>query len=129
MRAGDTFIRRGKHVDTDPHLWIVISDPEKDRSHLVCVNITSQRIDKDQSCVILPDEHPFVTQESVIQYRGARVVPESGIRSAVEARVLKYHSPVTAALLERIRNGAITPHLPLGARRLLQLQGVIPTDD
>jgi hypothetical protein len=27
MRAGDTFIRSGKHVAADPHLWVVISDP------------------------------------------------------------------------------------------------------
>jgi hypothetical protein len=42
MRAGDTFIRAGRHVNTDPHLWVVISDPSAD-SRLVCVNVTSQR--------------------------------------------------------------------------------------
>jgi hypothetical protein len=128
MRAGDTFIRAGKHVKSDPHLWVVISDPSAS-SNLVAVSFTSQRIDKDQSCVILPGEHPFVTHESVILYAGARVVPESAIFAAVHAGVLKFHSRVSQRLLAKIRKGAaVTSHLLLQAKRILQAQAIIPLD-
>ena len=71
MIAGDTFLRAGRHVKTDPHLWIVISDPAKDRAYLVAANVTSQRIDKDQSCV----EHDFISRESVVLYSAQESSP------------------------------------------------------
>jgi len=127
MRAGDTYIRAGKHVRTDPHLWVVISDPSGS-TNLVSVNFTSQRTDKDQSCVISPGEHPFVTKESVILYSGARVTPESAILAAVHAGAMVLHSRASAKLLAKIRKGASTPKLPLQAKRILQAQGIIPLD-
>src|SRR5688572_30204595 len=127
MRAGDTYIRAGRHVAADPHLWVIISDPAKDKSQLVTVNVTSQRIDKDQSCVVQAGEHPVVVKESVVFYAGARVVPESAILAGVSAKLLKLKSAVTAALLKRIRQGAaLSDKLPLAAKRLLQAQGIIP---
>jgi hypothetical protein len=129
MNAGDTYIRAGKHVNTDPHLWIVISDPAKDKSRLVAVNVTSQRIDKDQSCVIYAGEHEFITRESVVLFSGARIVPESAILGAVSAALLKFQKRVSAGLLSRIRLAAgKTIHLPLAAKRILQSQDIIPQD-
>ena len=123
---GDTFIRAGRHVATDPHLWVIISDPAKDKARLAVVNFTSQRIDKDQSCQINPGEHPFVTRNTVICYDGARIVSESTILAAVSSGTLRLHSAVNGSLLDRIRSGAATtPHLPLGVKRLLQAQQII----
>ena len=129
MRAGDTYIRAGKHVAADPHLWIIISDPRQDKSHLVAVNATSQRSDKDQSCVIHAGEHSVITKESVILYAGARIVTESQLLAAVSAKLLKLKSATSPALLKKIRDGAaVTNMLPLAAKRTLQSQGIIPQD-
>jgi hypothetical protein len=126
MRAGDTYIRAGKHISTDPHLWVVISDPSKDRSKVVAVNLTSQRTDKEQTCVIQPGEHPFVTHETVVMYAGARVVSESMILSAKQAGMFDFPSPVSPTLLSRIRDGAEkSRRLPTAARRVLIDQGLI----
>jgi hypothetical protein len=93
------------------------------------VNFTSQRIDKDQSCVIYPGEHPFVESETVVLYAGARIVPESAILAAVSAGALKLHKVISKKLLARIRGGAARSNqLPLAAKRLLQAQGLIPPD-
>jgi len=128
VHAGDTYIRAGKHVKTDPHLWIVISDPSRD-TQLVTVNVTSQRSDKDQSCVLQPGEHEFIGQESVIMYAGARVVPESVLFAALKAGVLVSMSRVSAKVLSKVRAGAIgNDDLPLMAKRMLQAQGIIPDD-
>ena len=125
MRAGDTYIRAGKHIQADPHLWVLISDPKADK-RVVAVNITSQRIDKDQSCFIFPGEHPFVESESVVMYAGARVVLVSAILAGVSAKALKLHSKVSPKLLAKIRAGAAaSDKLPLEAKRILQAQGII----
>ncbi len=127
MQAGDTFIRAGKHVKTDPHLWVIISDPAKNSS-VVTVNVTSQHIEKDQSCVIQSGEHSFVTKESVILYPEARVVLKSQILSGIQSGLLKNHNRVSQPLLARIRTGAAkTKDLPLAAKRMLQAQAIIPT--
>lgn len=129
MEAGDTYIRSGKHVKTDPHLWVVISEPTKDKNHLVTVNITSQRIDKDQSCVVYPGEHEFITRESVVLYSGARIVPEPAILTALSAGLLRKHKRVGNTLLIRIRNGAAkTKFFPLAAKRIMIAQGILPAD-
>ena len=93
------------------------------------MNVTSQRIDKDQSCVISPGEHDFIAHESVVLYAGARIVPESAILSAQTAGLLRFHKRVGPSLLERIRAGAArTSYLPLAAKRILQAQKIIPWD-
>jgi hypothetical protein len=51
MDAGDTF-RFGLG-----HLYIVISDPHLDPESVVIVNMTTDR-GGDQSCVLLPGDHP-----------------------------------------------------------------------
>ena len=130
MRAGDTYIRAGKHVPSDPHLWVIISDPAQNRQKLVAVNLTSQRTDKEQTCVIQPGEHPFVTKESVVMYAGATVVSEAMILSAKQAGMLRFPPAVSQGLLQRIRAGAQRSiRLPTAARRVLIDQGLIAIDD
>ncbi|MBI3469610.1 MAG: hypothetical protein HY000_41955 [Planctomycetes bacterium] len=129
MKAGDTYIRAGKHIAADPHLWIIISDPAKDKQ-LVAVNVTSQRTDKDQSCVLYQGEHEFLQKESVIMYSGARVVLESAILSAISSGLLKRKKSISRSVLARVRKGAVgNKNLPLNAKRILQAQGIIPPDD
>lgn len=128
MRPGDTYIRAGNHIKTDPHLWIVISDPSKNTS-LVTVNVTSQGIDKDQACVLNAGEHRFIEHESVIMYAGARLPLESMILEAIRNGMLRKHDQVSNAILGRIQAGAAkSDKLPLGAKRILQAQGIIPHD-
>jgi len=126
MRADDTYIRAGRHVPTDPHLWVIISDPNQDRARLVAVNLTSQRTDKEQTCVIQPGEHAFVKHETVVMYAGARVVSESMLLSAKAAGMLRFPRAVSQALLKRIREGAEKSNrLPIAAKRILIEQGLI----
>jgi hypothetical protein len=39
VKAGDTFYVGDRSVDT--HLWVVISDPEKDAERVVTVSVTT----------------------------------------------------------------------------------------
>jgi hypothetical protein len=129
VNPGDTYIRAGKHIKADPHLWVIVSDPSND-SQVVAVNFTSQRSDKDQSCVAYPGEHAFIQKESVVLYSEARVVPKSALYSAISAGLLKWQQPVSSPLLAKIRSGACASikNIPLAAKRMLQSQGILPPD-
>ena len=63
MNPGDTLLIVLPGTSLDSHLWIVISDPSQHES-CVIVNLTSWRSDKDQSCVLKPGDHPYITRDS-----------------------------------------------------------------
>jgi len=65
--AGDSFRYT---VKREPHLWAMISDPEKDDSVLI-VNLTTVRNHSDKTCVLGPGDHPFVRHATCINYADA----------------------------------------------------------
>ncbi len=106
MNAGDCFI----NVKTDrhrSHCWVIISDPDQDRDEVVIVNFTSwtdRRV--DASCMIQPGEHPFVTKQTCINYREARLTSIDTIAQGIKGRVLLPIQAASPELLHRIRQGA-----------------------
>jgi len=50
VKAGDTFYIRDRSVDT--HLWVVISDPEKDAERVVIVSMTTYENYKEDVCLL-----------------------------------------------------------------------------
>jgi hypothetical protein len=76
VEIGDAFLLENRTID--PHLWIVISDPSADSVNVVIVNLTSHDDpSKDASCFLQPGEHPWITHETCVRYKDARVVAES----------------------------------------------------
>lgn len=61
------------------HLWIIITDPDPKTSGAVCVNVTSRKPDSETTVIIAAGEHPFVTRESVIYYKDARIIALSAV--------------------------------------------------
>ena len=55
------------------HLWIVLTKPNKD-GRAVCVNITSWTFDSDETVILVPGDHPFITKKSVVHYEDARYI-------------------------------------------------------
>ena len=51
MKAGDAFYIRDRSVDT--HLWVVISDPQRDPARVIMVSVTTFE-DYKAGCV--PDQ-------------------------------------------------------------------------
>ncbi len=59
--------------DTKNHLWLILSDPQKDPDRIVFVNFTSWGTLKDQSCVLDAGDHQTVQHKTCVHYRGAMV--------------------------------------------------------
>jgi len=71
-KLGDTFLLTDPQVNN--HLFIIISNPAQDPNRIVMANFTSWRADKDQSCLVEVDEHPFVTVQSCVDYRRDKLI-------------------------------------------------------
>lgn len=122
MRAGDAFRFRAN----DPHLWFVISDPQIDRDHVLLVNVTSWRKDKDQSCLLGPEDHPEIQHPSCIYFIDARVYAESHLDHLQNANKIVLCEPLRQDVLQRIREAAVTAKiLRIDRRQLLFDQGLV----
>lgn len=102
MRAGDTFRFRAN----DPHLWLIISDPEKDRNQVLLVNVTSWRRDKEQSCLLGPEDHPQIEHNSCIYFVGSRLVADSHLSHLYNTDRIVLHEPLREDVLRRVREAA-----------------------
>lgn len=120
MKLGDTFKleRNG-----EGHLWVVISEPTSDGS-VVMVNLTTMRNGSDLSCVLAPGDHPFVVHATVIAYQFAKLVPPDAQRMmALQKQLCIPREPMPAAVLERIREGALKSDLmPQKLQTIVRLQ-------
>ena len=126
MNAGDTFLIPEPGTSLDSHLWIVLSDPSVDADKVLIVNLTSFRDDKDQSCILLPGDHPFVTKKTCVNYGGIKVVAAADLERLLTAGHMKAHEPFGADVLERIRQSAAkSSHIKYAHRLILIDQGVV----
>ena len=100
------------------HLYIALNDPRLFEGYgrqpcVVLVNLSSVRegVPFDETCVLEPDEHPFVRQRSFVFYRNARIEPESHILQLTQQGLFKPHEPMAAEVFQRIKAGLfVSPH-------------------
>lgn len=119
MKAGDTF----RPVKFDNHLWIIISDPLMDADKIVITNLTTNTRDEEQHCILKVGDHPFVTDNSAVRYRDAKVVSATDLGILIKAKQLKPNEPMSGDILKRIRDGATkSEHIPDGCREILEEQ-------
>jgi hypothetical protein len=65
----------------------------------------------DAACVLAPGEHPFVTRESFVFYRYARIEQVSHVLQLMRQGVYKPHVAVSAAVFQRVKAGLFdSPH-------------------
>ena len=122
MKAGDTFrFRSGEH-----HLWMVISDPDKDPESVLVVNLTTWRADKDQSCLLGPSDHELIEHNSCIHYRGSRVYPNRHLDWLFTSDRIVMHAPLSPHVLQLVREGAATsPTMKLAHGQIIFDQGLV----
>jgi hypothetical protein len=101
VRAGDTLI-----AENDRHLWVIRSDPEKDDQRVRIVTITTLDETKDQACVLPRGCHPFVTHDSCVAYKFARVAALADPFALKDCGKLQPCEPVSPGLLDRMRRAA-----------------------
>jgi hypothetical protein len=103
MEAGETFYLPDKSADG--HLWVVVSDPGKNRDRVLLVSMTSYHVTKEDACLIDAGEHPKVKHKTCISYKPARQTSLENLDRLRDSGYLKMQEPVSPELLERIRRG------------------------
>jgi hypothetical protein len=124
VQAGDTFLLVNKKLDD--HLWVILSDPNKDAEKVLIVSLTTAAPHKELICLVQPVEHPWVTHETCVAYNFAKVVSLANLYSWKDAGHLQIQPPLAASLLNRIREQAAeSVDLRLEYAELLSDQGLL----
>jgi hypothetical protein len=103
VKAGATFFLTERAVDT--HLWVVISNPEKDAHRVVLVSVTSSEPHKEAVCLLDVGDHPSIGHASCIAYNEARMTTLATLISLRDRGHLRLQDPVSDEVLARIRAG------------------------
>lgn len=101
MNAGDTFlIPDGISI----HLNFVL-EVLPDGSLIIC-HFTTRRRHSDPTCIVQPGEHEFIDRETAVRFDQAHVCPADRIVN-LQGVIVRNLAPLSAALLARIRQGAL----------------------
>lgn len=120
MNAGDTFKRAG-----GMHLWVVVSDPDKNPDQVAVVNMTDADHNRDHSCVLSPGEHPYVIKKTCMFYQRCKTITKKDFDVQLSCGAIKLYDPVDSVILQRIRDGAmISQFTPEGVKNLFVVQGL-----
>lgn len=86
------------------HLMICLTS--KDDSILV-VPVVSRHAYSDQSCVLQPADHEFLTHESCVDYSFARKCVKTALEEKISDGVYTAKAPVTALVMKRVLEGLL----------------------
>jgi hypothetical protein len=115
MNPGDAFLIPDA-IST--HLYFVIAKLAD--GTLIFCHCTTHKKHTDDTCVIEPGEHDFVTRSSSVQYASAFDCSEGGLK-LLERSIIRRYRPLSPELLARVRQGALdSPQTPDKIKALLK---------
>ena len=107
MKPGDTFLG----LDDRGHLGIVLIVSTADGSAVVANLTTHDQARKrfcSNDCVIVrPGEHPYPWHDSCVFYRNAFLTRQDLLQRGLDNGTYSLRDPLSEALLQRIREGAL----------------------
>jgi hypothetical protein len=87
------------------HLWIILTDPQGNPQKSVIVNVTSKRPESETTVVLKKGDHPFITHDSVINFKDATLALSDKLEEAVNAGHFCDGGSFDQALLKTIQEG------------------------
>lgn len=106
-KKGTLLITSGPAHDPErKHLHIVCCDPDE-KGNVVIVSVCSARDDNkhDQTCLLQDFEHRFLSHESYVLYREAKITTGAALQAGVVQGVMIPHDPVNGQIFLRVKNG------------------------
>jgi hypothetical protein len=104
MKLGDAFLMKVPPRNI-PHLFIVISDPEKHNGTFIIVNVTGDRFMAGEECILTIGDHPRITKKSYLMFSNAlEITPihAKKLNKLIEQNKIKPQPSVSPEVLERI---------------------------
>jgi len=122
VNLGTTFLR----TDSDKHLWIVLSDPDKNPDQALLVNMTTWDARKEKVCLLNPGDHSWITHQTCINFGDAVVTTLPKLLAAKDGGAIKLHQPLAATILQRVLDAvASSSRISLENAELLIDQGLV----
>lgn len=107
FRAGATF--RWSNADQpDPHLWLVLTDPDPVTGKVVAVMVVTKKDHTDPTTSLLPGDHPFIDHESHVDFRTAKPVSAERLLADMNAGICVVQQNLSQGVLKRVRVGLLT---------------------
>jgi hypothetical protein len=96
------------------HHWIVCTTPNRDQE-IATFSLTTRRdYTKDLSCILQPGDHSVVTNETVVDFRRARLIRTTDLQSWINAGDIRPKATASDVLIQRIRKGALDSEFTSG---------------
>jgi hypothetical protein len=122
VKLGSTFLR----MDSDRHLWVVLSDPEKNPEQVLLVNMTTSDERKEKVCLLAPGDHPWITHQTCINFGDAVLTTLTKLLEAKDGGAVKLQEPLSEAVVKRILMAVPnSTRIALENAELLQDQGLV----
>lgn len=88
------------------HMFVITTDACPAGKHLL-VNLTSIKDGRhtDETCIVNPGEHPFITRPSYVLYRAAQIEGANKLTKMVDGWVYRSGQPASDDLTDRILAG------------------------
>ena len=96
-----------------PHLWLVLTDPIDGDAKVVAVMVRTRRSFTDDTVILQPADHAFLSVESCVDYSTATFFTVGRIVSSLGRGTCKLMQTVSSRLLEAARAGLLlSPRTP-----------------
>jgi len=126
VKAGDAFLIPNEYKVK--HLFVLISDPDKNPESVYLVMVSTHEIGKDETCILEAGDHPRINHRSVVIYEvpPAWFISVSELKSLVEKGIFGVQPSVSESVLSKIRKGCtISDFIPPRIETLLHKQGLL----
>ena len=106
MKVGDTVIMQNLSGGNPiPHLWFIVTEPHATTRLCVMVSLTTLKNDQDQTVVLYPAEHSYLTRTSSVYFSGALIVDVRTIEKRLEEGRIRRHECCSPKLLQLLQQG------------------------
>jgi hypothetical protein len=110
---------------SDDHLWMIISDPDKDPEKVVILRFLSYQEHYEQTYIAQSGDHPFVKHNTCVDYAAAILVTNSKLEELKTSKRLKLKKDLSPQLLANIREAVPRSRIPLECEKALEDQGLL----
>jgi hypothetical protein len=116
VRAGCALLLSARPL-YQPHLWLILTDPEGKPRRVVAVMVRTRRSFTDDTVILNVGDHPFLRHASAVQYSTAAYFTIDALMRAMKQGDCHLLEDMNAALLARVRNGLLRSAFTVNAIR------------
>ncbi|PSB27617.1 hypothetical protein [Chlorogloea sp. CCALA 695] len=89
------------------HLWIVLTEADKNSLEVVFVNLTTHRHDSDDTVILDKGDHEFIKHRTVVYFADTRFAPVNKLKEIAKQDEYNFHKDCSTEMLKRIQCGLL----------------------